>query len=405
MTNWWPEDAGTPLSQRFLVPLPPDFGPPDWSKLEVSAPKWIARMKLTEQDPQHHGEGDVWTHTKMVCTALIASPGWRALAEEQRLVLWVAALLHDVAKPDTSRESDGRIVSPRHAKVGEIKARNILFDIGGLPFNLREQICALIRHHTMPFHLFDRDRDEAMITHRLALGAEVCRLDLLAHLCRADVRGRECGEQNEMLDNISLFKLAAQEQGCLYHPYPFHNAVTRVRYFNIATIGAGSQIYDDTEFTVTILSGLPGTGKSTWRQQHEPDLPVVSADIMRKNMGIKPTDNQGKVVQEVKEAARQHLRKAERFVWDSTNITADMRWACTRLCMDYGAKVRFVYVEAENRDVLITQNDSRPHPVPLSVIDKLMNKWTIPSTVEAHEVVYAVAGDRGPARGSHNDSP
>ena len=40
---------------------------------------WVAPMAACPQDPEHHAEGDVWTHTKMVCEALAGLPAWRAL--------------------------------------------------------------------------------------------------------------------------------------------------------------------------------------------------------------------------------------------------------------------------------------------------------------------------------------
>jgi UTP:GlnB (protein PII) uridylyltransferase len=49
-------------------------------------------------------------HTKLVCEALVALPQWRALPTSKRSLLFAAALLHDVAKPDSTQvEADGVI--------------------------------------------------------------------------------------------------------------------------------------------------------------------------------------------------------------------------------------------------------------------------------------------------------
>ena len=79
---------------------------------------WVDAMAACMQDPLHHGEGDVWTHTKLVCEALVARPEWARLSPEARWVTWVACLLHDVAKPETRRVEDGVVRHPRHSARG-----------------------------------------------------------------------------------------------------------------------------------------------------------------------------------------------------------------------------------------------------------------------------------------------
>ena len=56
------------------------------------------RMRLTPQDVRWHGEGDVLTHTRMVCEALGALPQYAELPGRQREILMAAAMLHDVGK-------------------------------------------------------------------------------------------------------------------------------------------------------------------------------------------------------------------------------------------------------------------------------------------------------------------
>ena len=70
------------LSQ--IVPGPPSWRI-SWRDIEGSAiSPWIAQMKMIPQNPVWHGEGDVWTHTRMVCEELIALPQWRMLDKRKR---------------------------------------------------------------------------------------------------------------------------------------------------------------------------------------------------------------------------------------------------------------------------------------------------------------------------------
>ena len=91
----------------LLPPRAPSFDV-RWDELDARF-DWIAALRGCPQDPIHHAEGDVWVHTRMVAEAMAASSRWRALPDARREALFAAALLHDVAKPATTRDEDGRI--------------------------------------------------------------------------------------------------------------------------------------------------------------------------------------------------------------------------------------------------------------------------------------------------------
>lgn len=111
---------------RALTPSPPGWEI-DWKAAESSPfGSVIADMKRTAQDPVYHGEGDVWTHTQMVCRALADMADYRALTRQERQLLFCAALLHDAGKPACTRQEGGWLVSPRHAAAGARLARRLL---------------------------------------------------------------------------------------------------------------------------------------------------------------------------------------------------------------------------------------------------------------------------------------
>src|SRR5262249_51435509 len=150
-------------------------------------------------------------HTRMVIEWLVASPKWRALDEEARSIVFWASLLHDVAKPECTRqEPDGRISARHHSMRGAILARQILWR-AQMPFSLREQVCNLIRFHQLPFFLVEKADAQ-----RRAIEVSVsARCDHLALVAEADGSGRRCADQERLLDNIELFRLFCAEQGCL----------------------------------------------------------------------------------------------------------------------------------------------------------------------------------------------
>ena len=138
-----------------------------------------------------------------------------------------------------------------------------------------------------------------------------------------------------------------------------------------------------------LLSGLPGAGKDTWIEQHLSHWPQISLDAIRRELRLPPTKKQGQVVQRAREMARIHLRAAEPFVWNATQLSRDQRRQCLDLFHDYRARIRIVYVEA-SRDLLRQQNRAREDAVPETVIERLLDRWEVPDPFEAHRVDYVV---------------
>lgn len=77
----------------------------------------LFKMKEAMQNPAWHGEGDMLTHTRMVCEERVRISVWRALPQKRRQSLFVAALFHDMGKTACARMEDGIWVSPHHAAV------------------------------------------------------------------------------------------------------------------------------------------------------------------------------------------------------------------------------------------------------------------------------------------------
>lgn len=366
-----------------FVPQPPDFHL-DWEGINAAF-AWVRVMADCPQDAIHHAEGDVWIHTRMVCEAVLANERWRALPEEERAIVFLAALMHDVGKPVCTREEDGRITSRGHSTRGAIQAREILWRMG-VPLRVREQIVSLIRWHQIPFFLIDSPNSQR----RLFEVSQTARCDLLALVTEADARGRVCQDQQRLLDNIALFRQFAEEHHCLHAPRRFPSEHSRFLYFQKEDRDPDYLAFDDTICEVIVMSGFPGVGKDTWIAQYHPGLPVVSLDALRIAMKIKPTDKQGAVIAAAREKAREYLRRKQPFVWNATNISRQMREHCLSLCSAYNARLRIVYLETSEAN-LFAQNQARAASVPAPVITKLFQRWEVPDVTEAHRVDWIVS--------------
>ena len=79
----------------------------------------LNKLITTPQDPYYHGEGNVWIHTQMVLRALISQDEFAKSGPEEQFILFMTALLHDIAKPETTiiDEISGRLSQPRHSEI------------------------------------------------------------------------------------------------------------------------------------------------------------------------------------------------------------------------------------------------------------------------------------------------
>lgn len=375
-----------------LTPSAPEWRI-DWDAISNSdLALYAGKMAEKPQDPVYHGEGDVWTHTKMVCEALAAMESFRSLDDRSRSILFAAALLHDVGKVRVTRWENGTYISPGHAAAGEKMAREFLWTRLGLcgtpeKLGFREAVCALIRRHSMPPHVIDDPDAVRTLRAVSSLGTNVpdFSLERLCILAEADARGKICPDLVKQIERVHLCALLAEESGCFSAPYPFPDGHTRFSYLSGHSVPPDYPFFDDCRGPVIMLSGLPGTGKDTWIAKNCSGMPVISLDDIRRELKISPTENQGHVAEEAKRRMREYLRRREPFVWNATNLTSETRHRTLDIIHLYKAWTRIVYLETELNENL-SRNAGREGSVPEDVIYKLIGKMAPPTPSEAREV-------------------
>ena len=165
----------------------------EWGMLPQLAPELIP-LDATPQDPEWHPEGDVWTHTLQVVDQAAALVDDLASDRPRALTVLLGSLCHDLGKPGTTREEDGRIRSRGHEAAGLPPTTTLLerWNVHSLlGYDVRAQTLALVAHHLKPGQLYDdRDRVSDGAIRRLARKVEP---DLLYRVARADCLGRRPG--------------------------------------------------------------------------------------------------------------------------------------------------------------------------------------------------------------------
>lgn len=369
-------------------------------------------LSRTEQDPGWHAEGDVLVHTDMVLGECAQIEGSLA-TERERELLRLSALLHDIAKPQTTRRDEevGRVIARGHERMGGVAVRQALFD-AGLPSADRRLLAELVATHHLVKRTVKRadDPDAGLALDRLAARVDT---RLLWALELADMRGRTCEDRAEQLEYVELFRMLCEERG-VFGRAP-ERWVTEESVRDVSFVSERAKRYaiaeanrrrlagtvksrwqadalayelsgvDPAEVIVTV--GVAGAGKSRSIDALPSEWRRISPDEWREEH-YGDASEQGDPAQ-VHRACRDELkavlRAKGRAVYDATNVVPDRRAQLIELCHAYGAHVT-LWVFDVDPQVAKGRNKGRERRVPEWVIDRQSAKFEWPAVEEAHEI-------------------
>jgi tRNA nucleotidyltransferase (CCA-adding enzyme) len=149
----------------------------------------LVPLATCRQDPEWHPEGDVWTHTLMVVDQ--ARRRIDGLDRGPAVAMMLGALCHDLGKPLTTVEAEGRVKSPGHEDAGVPLATRLLdrLNVQTLDgYDVRRAVLGLVAEHMRPNAFLKSSTpvsDGAF--RRLAQRVD---LELLARFAEADCEGR-----------------------------------------------------------------------------------------------------------------------------------------------------------------------------------------------------------------------
>lgn len=376
----------------------------------------FSKFEQTPQDPEWHGEGNVFLHTQCVLDEIYKILDFEAqhLAFDQKLSLILSAVLHDIGKPlvTKNKEINGimRIVAPHHEERGCSYLAYRLLELE-IPYKVVQQILRLVAYHHKPIKLILNNASKREYFHL----ARLVNIELLFYLAKADTLGRICKDPQAQRDHIDLFRLFCEEYDLWGKEDPYNewklffntNLTNLSNESRDAILGYAIQDFENgLIFTpeeavarrypylksfpqLVIMSGPSGSGKTTWIQNHLKDYQKISLDDLREYYG-KHRGNQKHnsfILSKAKDLLKNYLRNHNKIVWDATNLRKDFRRVICQLGFDYHALVTFVVLHIPSSSIY-QGNQSRDYQVGREVLCNQMNliEWVEDS--EAHRIAF-----------------
>ncbi len=378
----------------------------------------LHQFSETEQDKIWHAEGDVAIHTDMVLSQLydLLNTDAQHIVGTKRQILILSALLHDIAKPLTTRRKEingaERVVASKHEEAGASYLSTKLME---LPVNHESimTIMGLVGFHQVPKLLVIRNKNYCDYLH-LSLNAD---LELLYWLELADMKGRICDDLEQQIDLLEQFRMFAEdyELWCVEDPSesilkniqikPSHKEQAYLNGYAVRQLAngqismpeeavaknyQGAQEYSN----LYVMCGISGSGKSTWVAQNLPGFEVISLDEIRAELNGKRDcqKNKGQVLQLAKLRLKTALASKRNVVWDATNIRKDFRKIICDLGLNYGALITIVALQIKE-GTLRTNNKNREHVIDDDIIFGQLSKLEWPSFTEGHRMI--TVGEKG----------
>lgn len=354
----------------------------------------LEETKTCEQNPQYHAEGNVWEHTKLVLKELVVSNEWYYLNDEEKTILFLAAVFHDLGKIRCTKEEDGKIVTKKHSVIGARFARNFLWDLSTskefitkvtTSWKIREAVSNMVLLHMLPIHIFDK-KDPL---YSICASSMVIKNSWLNLLAKSDNLGRICKDPEDFknaMDSIELHKMFCQENDCWNKKKEFKSNAAKFKYFFERKGHPDFDRFEKPKGNVIIMSGIQGSGKSFTINKQYGSLPIVGFDETRTDLEMSYGEDEGKVVRDVREQCKVLMREHKDFVFNATNTIKDIRGKWIRLFRDYGYKIVIHYIERPFA-VTLKANKERENVIPeYAIYEKFLN-LDVPTELECHELI------------------
>lgn len=374
----------------------------------------LVALRGCPQTEVFHGEGDVAEHSRRVydlaCAhadrlADVTEPELPAAIAPQQIALRLAALLHDVGKPSTTKENGpGRWSAHGHDLEGA-RLVSWLFAthpaLQHLPLGVYASVHALVRAHMWTYAGERIDSGAAL---RLS---HVSHPNLLMALWDSDSRGRICADAAELADRVAFAGLVLEERDAArpdshgrlddvatrdsVSPRAWRETFRALVEGDLTDAGAvGAHLAaserHSTGGSITYPIGLPGVGKSTWaREVWAP----ATCGVVLSSEGGRRRDRRAAAAA-VLQQIPVHLAAGRDICVDATHLLRETRNVITTFAGRYGADLHAVYFRAPLSLALKRQTTrADADAVPAAAVESMARKlhWPTPDEYQTLSIV------------------
>lgn len=140
--------------------------------------------------------------------------------------------------------------------------------------------------------------------------------------------------------------------------------------------------------TLTIVVGLPRSGKSTWIDKNKGDAVVVSHDWIRENiLGTHYADAANAIIWTIADATiRIILGQGKDVILDGMNNTKSVRKFYIDIAKKYNAKVKMLVITTPLNVCLARNNKS--HKLPDEALKAIADYLELPTSEESSDIEY-----------------
>lgn len=367
----------------FFLPSSDEWMPKlNWQVVE-NLPEY-QKMKGCKQHTFWHKEGDVMTHTNKSVEALydlFRNNPYLRLSKE----LVLATLLHDVGKPDTTKlNNEGEYSAKNHGPVGARITRGILSDEPDLM--RREHVCSLVRDHMILHHIFDDDsklkRNVLRLNHTYAPSTEYLYLNY------AD----DFGSENEQTTEVRLNRL--RKISALFDKNKIYKVLKYKSNIGKLCDSYGSENNEKSPhdmFGVVIMVGYPGSGKDYFIEHELKNVPVVSRDAVRIELGLMTPDKKGvgskedeeKVTEVCDNLIEKYCKERKSFVINNTSLPMYRRKEIIEKLLPYSPFITIVFIDTP----IEICKERRKDEIPDYVYDRMSKSFDFPMPYEANRII------------------
>ena len=376
--------------------------------------EFLYQLKNTEQDIVWHAEGDVHIHTDMVLKEVYELIVLNNFTESEQFVLILSALLHDIAKPISTKkvfsDRDNRelVIAPNHEQKGMDYIFHKLLNYVDhknrdfhdfMSYEEFINIVTVVGYHQIPKKVVGTDFNR----YTFANIAMKVNPKLVYFLEVADFKGRTCYDTESQLDYLHLFKSYMDDFGYLdgfdKASLGIENEYVLHKGFNLLKTGEIS-MFDEAEAKffehknnhaeLILLSGLSGVGKTTYIKENYSNHTIISFDDIRESLSFRENQkDNAEVVRIAKDRLKIHLARKEKIVFDATNIRIDLRDKILTIGHNYHALNKIVFL-VDSLNNIIERDKKREYSVGEKVILTQEYNFQTPDKSEADDVSWVL---------------